>query len=134
MLFSLVIILSLGFLFGILAKKIHIPHILGYILAGIVLGPSVLNKLDGYLLIQSGLIKQFILMLILTIAGFSIDLEGLKSNKFTVVGLSIIPGLMGIISALFFGHIWLGLDIIQSAIIGVVIGGMAPAIILQQEN
>ncbi|KAF0091330.1 MAG: hypothetical protein FD141_1119 [Fusobacteria bacterium] len=37
---------------------LKLPHILGYILAGVLIGPNVLNGLDPLVMINSGVIKQ----------------------------------------------------------------------------
>ncbi|MCQ2574444.1 MAG: cation:proton antiporter [Treponema sp.] len=50
MLLSVALILVCGMFAGFLCKKIRFPSLFGMILAGIVLGPYVLNLLDDSIL------------------------------------------------------------------------------------
>lgn len=130
MILSLIIIIFFGYIFSFLAKMLKLPHILGYILAGVLVGPNVLNGLDQLVMINSGVIKQIALMLILVISGLSIQLEDLKTNKIEMISLSIIPSVLGIISGIFAGFFLLQLELFESVLLGVVICGVAPAIVL----
>ncbi|MFW5799959.1 MAG: cation:proton antiporter, partial [Spirochaetota bacterium] len=53
LLFSLGILLISGYIFGKLAEKVKLPSITGYILAGLVLGPSVLGLVPHIYEIES---------------------------------------------------------------------------------
>ena len=50
MLMSLALIFLCGILLGGLARKLHLPALLGMLLTGILLGPYVLNLLDPSIL------------------------------------------------------------------------------------
>ena len=45
------IILLATKLFGLLFRKMHLPEVLGFIIAGIVIGPSIFGQFCGYTLI-----------------------------------------------------------------------------------
>ena len=47
MLTSLGLIFLLGLLMAAICQKIHLPRIIGMLFTGIILGPYVLNLLDG---------------------------------------------------------------------------------------
>ncbi len=130
MILSIIIIIFFGYIFSFLAKMLKLPHILGYILAGILIGPNVLNGLDELIMLNSSVIKQLALMLILVISGLSIQLEDLKTNKVKIVALSLIPSLLGIMSSIYVGNFFLKLGLLESILVGVVICGVAPAIVL----
>lgn len=53
MLFSLALIFLCGMGLGSLFQKLKLPALLGMLLTGILLGPSVLNLLDGSILAVS---------------------------------------------------------------------------------
>lgn len=63
---------------GWLAARLRLPGLLGMLLAGIVLGPYVWNLLDGSLLGISTDLRQLALIIILTRAGLSLNLQDLK--------------------------------------------------------
>lgn len=50
MLFSLALIFLFGIILGGLFGKLRLPPLLGMIIMGIILGPCVLNLLDGTVL------------------------------------------------------------------------------------
>ena len=127
---SIVIILFFSYIFGFLAKKIKFPHILGYILAGVLIGPYMLNGINDIIMMNAGFIKQISLMLILIIAGLSINIEDLKVNKFQIIALGIFPSTIAIVSGVIFGIFLLRISILESIILGIVVCGVAPAIIL----
>src|SRR5699024_7980005 len=80
--FSMLSSLALNMLSGIVisysCKRINIPSLVGLIFIGIILGPSVLNLLDPTLLNISADIRHVVLIMILTRAGLSLDLNELK--------------------------------------------------------
>ena len=52
----LALILLFTKLFGLLFRKIGLPQVLGYIIAGIVIGPAIFGELCGFSIV--GLIKE----------------------------------------------------------------------------
>ena len=57
MLLSITYILFFGLLFGWICKKLHLPALFGMILAGILIGPYVLDLLDPSILNISAQIR-----------------------------------------------------------------------------
>ena len=78
MLLSIAMIMMLGLLLGSLCQKAKLPSLLGMLATGIVLGPYVLNVIDGSILSISADIRKIALVIILTRAGLSLDISGLK--------------------------------------------------------
>src|SRR5690625_7833288 len=66
MLYSLALIMLSGIIIRLFCKKLNISSLIGFILVGILLGPSVLNRLDPTLLNISADIRQIVLIIILT--------------------------------------------------------------------
>ena len=46
MLFSFAMIILVGVVFAMIMRKLGLPNLLGYLLAGIILGPFVFNVID----------------------------------------------------------------------------------------
>lgn len=90
----------------ILLNKVKIPHILGLIIAGVIIGPHGINLLER----DSGIILSGTagLLYIMFLAGMEIDLGDLKKNstKSIFFGLMtfIIPMALGIISGYYLLH------------------------------
>ena len=78
MLFSLALIFLCGMGLGSLFQKLKLPALLGMLLTGILLSPSVLNLLDGSILAVSADLRRIALIIILTRAGLNLDLADLK--------------------------------------------------------
>lgn len=78
MLTSLALIFLLGLLLGSIFIKLKLPALLGMILTGIILGPYSLNLLDSSILNISSSLRQLALVIILTRAGLSLNIEDLK--------------------------------------------------------
>lgn len=78
MLLSIAMIMLFGMLMGWLSKKIHLPSLFGMILTGMILGPHILNFIDPSLLEISAELRRIALIIILTRAGLSLDLNDLR--------------------------------------------------------
>lgn len=71
MLLTLSLIILLGFSFSEIAFRIKLPRIVGMLLAGVVLGPFVLNLIAPEVLAISLDLRQIALVIILLRAGLS---------------------------------------------------------------
>ena len=78
MLLSISLILIVGMSMGGLCQKYRLPSLLGMLATGMVLGPYVLNLLDGSILGISPELRKIALIIILTRAGLGLDTSGLK--------------------------------------------------------
>ena len=111
-------------------EKIKLPNIIGMLIVGIMLGPSMFNMLDESLLSISGDIKEIALIIILLKAGLSLDLTDLKKVGRPAVLLCFLPATFEILGFIIFGPKLLGLTLLESAILGAVMGAVSPAVIV----
>ena len=130
MLNSLALIILLGLVSAMILEKIKLPNIIGMLIVGIMLGPSMFNMLDESLLNISGDIKEIALIIILLKAGLSLDLTDLKKVGRPAVLLCFIPATFEILGFIIFGPKLLGLTLLESAILGAVMGAVSPAVIV----
>ena len=130
MLNSLALIILLGLVSSMILEKIKLPNIIGMLIVGIMLGPSMLNMLDESLLSISGDIKEIALIIILLKAGLSLDLTDLKKVGRPAVLLCFLPATFEILGFIIFGPKLLGLTLLESAILGAVMGAVSPAVIV----
>lgn len=80
-LMSLAILLLTGLVFGRLMKLVKMPNVTGYLIGGLIVGPSVLNLVHADALSQLGFISSVALGFI----AFSIGSE-FKASYFKRVG------------------------------------------------
>lgn len=88
---SLAVICLSGLLLGSVCAKIKLPPLLGMLIVGIVLGPYVLNLIAPSLLDISADLRKLALIIILTRAGFNLNLKDLKKNGLSAVLLCFVP-------------------------------------------
>ena len=82
-----IILLSTKF-FGLVSKKVHMPQVVGALLAGVILGPSVLGVLnETEFVVQTAEIGVILLMFL---AGLDTDLEEVKKTGISSVIIAII--------------------------------------------
>lgn len=130
MLNSLALIILLGLISAMILEKIKLPNTIGMLIVGIMLGPSMFNMIDESLLNISGDIKEIALIIILLKAGLSLDLTDLKKVGRPAVLLCFLPATFEILGFIIFGPKLLGLTLLESAILGAVMGAVSPAVIV----
>ena len=84
------LILFAGLLFGRLVRLIHLPNVTGYLVAGLVIGPSFLGLLPRELVGELELISEIALALIAFTVGAEFKLSYLRKVGLTPVVLSLI--------------------------------------------
>ncbi|AXU81896.1 potassium transporter [Clostridium sp. HMSC19D02] len=130
MLTSLALIFLLGMASGGIFKRIKLPNLLGMLLTGIILGPYVLNLIDNSILDISSDLRKIALIIILTRAGLSLDINDLKKVGRPAVLMCFIPATFEIIGMIVLAPKLLGISILEAAVMGAVVGAVSPAIIV----
>ncbi|ELC8457571.1 cation:proton antiporter [Clostridium perfringens] len=95
-LFDLALILISTKLFGLITKKVRMPQVVGALVAGVILGPAVLNVLSETEFIQN-LAELGVIVLMFT-AGLETDINQLKKTgkaSFIIAVLGVIIPLAG---------------------------------------
>lgn len=130
MLMSLALIFLVGMAMGSIFGKLKLPRLLGMLITGIILGPYVLNLLDPTILSISPDLRQIALVIILTRAGLALDIEDLKKVGRPAVLMCFIPAVFEIVAFCILAPKFLGLTLLESAILGTVIAAVSPAVIV----
>ena len=130
MLTSLSLVFLLGMLLSWAFQKIRLPGLLGMLLTGMILGPYALNMLDGSILGISADLRQIALIIILTRAGLSLDIQDLKKVGRPAVLMCFVPACFEIIGMIFLAPRLLGISVLDAAIMGAVVGAVSPAVIV----
>lgn len=110
MLTSLALIFLTGLLLASLFEKLKLPRIIGMLLAGILLGPYVLNLLDDSVLSISSDLRQMALIIILIKAGLSLNLSDLKKVGRPAILMSFVPATFEIIGYVLLAPTLLGIS------------------------
>lgn len=130
MLFSIALMLLCGMIAGWLCKKLHLPALMGMIVTGIALGPYALNLIDGTILSVSAELRKIALIIILTRAGLSLNMEDLKKVGRPAVLMCFLPACFEMVGMVLLAPRLLGLNMIEAALLGAVIGAVSPAVIV----
>ncbi len=130
LLVSISVILLSGLLLGWVCKKIHFPTLFGMIIAGILVGPCALNLLDSSILDISTEIRRIALIIILIRAGLKLDIGDLKKVGRPAVLMCFVPACFEIVGMVLLAPKLLGLSLLDSAILGAVVGAVSPAVVV----
>ena len=130
MLFSLTLIFLSGIILGSIFNRLKLPQLIGMLLTGIILGPYLLNLLDPKILSISADLRQIALIIILTRAGLNLDINDLKKVGRPAVLMCFLPATLEILGMIILAPKFLGLGLLDSAILGTVIAAVSPAVIV----
>lgn len=130
MLTSLALIFLVGLALASIFQRLGLPRIIGMLVTGILLGPYVLDLFDGSILAISADLRQMALVIILIKAGLSLNIEDLKKVGRPALLMAFLPALFEIAAFVLFAPLVLGIDRIEAAIMGAVLGAVSPAVVV----
>ena len=130
MLTSLALIFLVGLALAALCQKLKLPRIIGMLATGILLGPCVLNVLDGSILSISADLRKLALVIILLKAGLSLDLGDLKKVGRPAILMSCLPATCEIIGYVLLAPYFLGVTHAEAAVMGAVLAAVSPAVVV----
>ncbi len=130
MLTSLALIFLCGMLLGGLFQKIKLPSLLGMLITGIALSPYAFNLLDDSILNISSDLRRLALVIILTRAGLSLNIDDLKKVGRPALLLTFVPACFEIIGIVLIAPFLFGISILDAAIMGSVVAAVSPAVIV----
>lgn len=115
---------------GWLCQKCKLPSLLGMLATGIVLGPYVLDWMDPVILSVSPDLRKIALIIILTRAGLSLDLSGLKKIGRPAVMMCFVPASFELLGMLLLAPKVLGITVLEAAVMGAVLAAVSPAVVV----
>ncbi len=130
MLFSIALMLGIGMFMGWVCHRLHLPSLLGMILTGILLGPYAFNVIDSSLLNISSELRRIALIIILTRAGLSLDVEDLKKVGRPALLMCFVPACFEILGMVILAPRLLGISLIDAALMGAVVAAVSPAVVV----
>ncbi len=130
MLVSIALIMIVGLILGWLCKKVKLPSLIGMLITGIVLGPYILNVIDKSILAISADIRKMALIVILTRAGLSLDIAGLKRVGRPAVLMCFVPASFELLGMISIAPKLLGISVMEAAVMGAVLAAVSPAVVV----
>ena len=130
MLTSLALIFLAGLALASICQRLGLPRIIGMLVTGVLAGPYVLDLLDGSILAVSADLRQMALVIILIKAGLSLNIRDLKKVGRPAVLMAFLPALFEIVAFVLFAPPVLGIDHIEAAVMGAVLGAVSPAVVV----
>ena len=136
-LLGLAIILLSTKLFGLVTEKIHMPQVVGALLAGIILGPSGIGILENTdFFVKTAEIGEIMLMFL---AGIDTDLEEMKSTglqacAIAVLGVFIPMVLCGAVYFFFFEDQFTVYNLLKASFVGSVFSATSVGITVETLN
>jgi len=130
LLLSLCAILLFGLIFAFLCKKLHLPALIGYLAVGIILGPYVLNLIDGEILNISADLRKIALIFILIRAGLSLDMSDLRRIGRPAVLMAFVPALFELLAVGLLAPMLFDISYLDAFILGSVLGAVSPAVVV----
>lgn len=126
LLFYLALILFSGLIFGRLVKFIKLPNVTGYLIAGLIIGPYILNLIPKNIVTDFEIISEMALAFIAFSIGSEFKLSYLKRVGLTPIIIAIFEGLTA--TVLVSGVLVIfGFDIQISLLLGAIAAATAPA-------
>ena len=87
---GLAALLLLGYVGGVLARKVKLPMVAGYVVMGLIIGPSVLHIIPEKIIQEFELIKILGLGLIALVIGGELEIKRIKHLGKIILGTTII--------------------------------------------
>lgn len=132
MLKSIALIMLIGMSAGWVCRKVKLPGLIGMLFTGIILGPYVLNMLDSSILLVSADIRKIALVIILTRAGLTLNLEDLKKVGRPAFLMCFVPATFEMIGMIILAPRLLDVSLIEAAVIGAVEAAVSPAVVVPE--
>lgn len=130
MLKSIALIMLIGMSAGWVCRKVKLPGLLGMLFIGIILGPYVFNLLDSSILLVSADIRKIALVIILTRAGLTLNLEDLKKVGRPAFLMCFVPATFEMLGMIILAPRLLSVSLIEAAVIGAVVAAVSPAVVV----
>ena len=129
-LLSAALVLVGGYAAGWLVERLKLPRLLGMMIFGILVGPSVLGLLSADFLELTPTVSVIALITVITSSFFAIDIDVLRRSVGTVGLVGTIPGLMEGFAVLIAATLLLGFSWSQGGILGFTIAIVSPAVVV----
>ena len=126
-LLALAVILLAGFLLTRLTRCLHLPDVSGYILAGILIGPHVLDLVESAMVEQMNFVSDIALGFIAFGVGRFFERDTLRKTGAAVILITLLESLVAGALVTMVLHWAFGLELRMSLMLGAIATATAPA-------
>ena len=130
MLTGLSVVFICGIIMGKIFKTIKLPPLMGMIIAGVIIGPHALNLIDPELISISADLRQLALVIILTRAGLTLEIDDLKIIGRPALMMCFVPACFEILGTIIIAPRIFGISTIEAAVLGSVLAAVSPAVVV----
>lgn len=124
---SIAVMLIVGYVMARLCKKIGLPNVTGYIVAGIIIGPYCINIVPASVIDGMSFLADIALAFIAFSTGEFFKLSTLKKNGAKNVVITVFEALIASILVFLIMYFALGLSLPFSIVLGALAAATAPA-------
>lgn len=124
---SVAIMLLSGFLMTRITKRLRLPSVTAYILAGILIGPFGLDCIPGPIVEETGFLADIALAFIAFSTGEFFKFSKLKNSAGKVIVITVAEALTASVFVFFVTYSLLGLDLAFSTVLAALASATAPA-------
>jgi len=121
------IVLLIGVLGGRFAKVLHLPYVTGYLLGGLLIGPSIFGLITDIDVEGFGVVNQFALAAIAFSIGSEFNLKDLSKIGKKIVIITFAEAFTAILLVFLTSYYILGQSFAFSIILGTIASATAPA-------
>ena len=124
---SMAVILLAGFLMTRVTKKLRLPNVTGYILAGILIGPFCLNMIPASFIRNSDFLPDVALSFIAFSTGEFFKLSAIRKNGLKVIAITLLEALAASLFVFIATYFILGMELAFSIVLAALASATAPA-------
>lgn len=125
---ALIIVLGLGAEY--LFRRPELPGLVGMLIVGVILGPSILDLMNPDIMHVSSDLRGIALVVILLRAGFELHRDILKHVGRAAALMSCIPALFEIGAVVGLGPRLFDMTYAEAAMLGAILGAVSPAVVV----
>lgn len=130
MLLSIALIILISLMLAKIMKIIHIPPMIGMLLAGVILGPYVLDLIADPILMVSSELRQMALIVILLRAGLALKLEDFKKMGRPALFLAFVPATFELLGVMLLAPLFFDISLLEAALLGSILAAVSPAVVV----
>ena len=124
---GIAIIIIAGFVFGKFVSYLKMPMVVGYIIAGVILGPSISSIIPLQLNEELEIFKVLGLGMIALMIGGELELSKIKRLARSILGITIVQFVGSFLLVFLAIYYLLGLPLVESLLLGAIAPATAPA-------
>lgn len=130
MAFGIALIIIFGLVADYLFRLMKLPGLVGMLIAGVIVGPFVLNIMSPEMMAVSSDFRKIALIVILLRAGFELRRDTLNQVGRPTLILSALPAIFEISGVVLVAPSLLGMSYIEALILGSILAAVSPAVVV----